>query len=995
MFKVIVAIACSTTTLFCCSSNAIARNPALTKKHASPVFGLNNINDTTPFPNTPIGLAKVGGPTGKITGKLLNVKTGDPIVGASITLKSGPITRTVKSDYNGVYTVSELPEGTYSLSITHITFGNKLIEDVKIIKKDVVTQDITMQESKGKNLDEVVVTSKGSGRIKESVAALLIQQKNAASVSDGISAEAIKRTPDKNTSDIMKRVSGASIQEDRFVVIRGMNDRYNASFINNCPLPSSESDRKAFSFDVFPANMLDNLVIVKTATPDMNADFAGGTIYINTKDIPTKSFQSISFGLGYNTLATFKERKFENRGKWDWIGLDDGTRKLPSNIPSTSLRDLSKIEQGELGKSLPNNWALNTGSTPLNYNFQYAKGINIQRHQKDFLGILLSATYNRTNNLQDGEKYSFSGTNSTSSYNSKYSTKTYTNQVLAGLMGNISLKINNNNKISFKNLLSINTESRIINRFGDPEPINDSTPSTITVTSKALWFTSNKIVSSQLNGEHFWTLPKIKINWNGGYTSVDRQIPSLRTLGTYSNTDLPDLGTIQSINEIYSVGTLGASGCIFTSSTKENIKNFGTDFLRMFRINNDNSIQVKAGVYFQGRNRDFNARYLSIIKLDSFPYRHDDSLMRQSDDSVFASQNFGVQKNGKFGFGLSEDYKPRNSYTASSDLSAYYLMLDARLFKFLRINGGLRVEKFNQFLTSGDTSLKQINTSLTDNLPSANLIVSLNSKQNLRFSYSQTINRPEYRELAPFIFYDNVTQLSIEGKDTLKRVKINNFDFRYEFYPSGGQLLSFSLFQKNIPNPIEFVINDNSNATYINANNGKIQGIELETRTNLGSLFKSRPNSFLSNTTIFGNLSIIKSEVSFDKDSIMFKKYGETRRMQGQSPYIYNAGITYQDQKGYAGTLQVNYSAPRIFIGGNTGVPAILENGRAVVDFQLAKTFRKNNIELKLNVKDVLAKEFLRFYDLDNNGKYDADTDKKFISFTNGRVISASVTYKF
>src|SRR5690606_23150562 len=175
-------------------------------------------------------------------------------------------------------------------------------------------------------------------------------QKNSASVSDGISAEAIRRTPDKNTSDVLKRVSGASIQDNKFAIVRGLNERYNAAYLNGAPLPSSESDRKAFSFDIFPSNMLDNLVITKTARPDMPGEFAGGIIDISTKSIPEKNFISVSVQSSYNTLATFKTQYYYKGGKMDWLGLDDGRRALPSVVPDMDKFPGSRSGQAELAK---------------------------------------------------------------------------------------------------------------------------------------------------------------------------------------------------------------------------------------------------------------------------------------------------------------------------------------------------------------------------------------------------------------------------------------------------------------------------------------------------------------------------------------------------------------------------------------------------------------------------------------------------------------------
>ncbi len=988
MIKHFINTATSIVILASSFQQAIARNCKLNETFSKHVTIKSSLTEKLPTDTTPklpkkvtlSNAAKVGSTTGKITGKIIYSKTGEPVYDATITIKSGNVTRITKSDYNGVYTVNELPEGTYTINVSHITYGNKKLEDVKIVSKDVTTQDIVLQESKGKNLEEVVVTTKGAGRIKESVSALLVQQKNAASVSDGISAEAIKRTPDKTTSDIMKRVSGASVQDDRFVVIRGLNDRYNAAFINGAPLPSSESDRKAFAFDVFPANMLDNLIIVKTATPDMNADFAGGTIYINTKDIPAKNFQSISIGAGYNTATTFKEFKSEKKGRWDWLGIDDGTKKLSSDLPSDNLNNYSSTDKARFGSLIKNNWKPITSKAPMNTSFQFVKGLNVQKHQKDFLGIIFAATYNKSQKFTDGSRIS-------QDLVTNFSDKTYTTQVLAGLMGNVSLKLNENNKFSFKNLYSINSDYRVIDRVGTSQEQTD-----LTIMSKALWYTSNKIASSQLLGEHFWKQPKIKFNWTGGYTSIKREIPSLRRmLSNYDNTDPSQV--YQNVNAPNSLSTYENSGTIFTSATNENIKSIGADALRKFSFDNYNSIQLKAGYYYQIRNRDFAIKNLTIYQQHSGSSNDntfDNSLTYLPEDSIFRAENFGKLSNGKNGFGLSEFYLPDNNYNAESKLNAYYFMLDARISKFIRINGGIRSEKFNQVLNSLSNS---VNTTIIDNLPSANLIVSLNSKQNLRFSYSQTLNRPEYRELAPFIFYDYFTGISIFGNTKLERAKLDNYDFRYEFYPSGGQLISASFFYKKIPNSIEFVYTTvDKTATYINAVDGKISGLEFEIRANIGSTIKANPSNFLSHTTLFGNASFINSEVSFGKDSLV---YGGKRNMQGQSPYIYNGGITYLDQNGYSATAQVNYAAPRVWIGGSSNNTSIVENGRAILDLQLAKTFEKRNIELKLNVSDILARRILRFYDIDNDGKYDESKDRIFSTAQPGRVISASITYKF
>lgn len=945
------------------------------------------------------------GAPGKLIGKVINAKTGEVLSNATVKITGGSTNKSAKTDYNGNFIFNNIPSGLYTITCVYIGYTTNVLDEVKIIRDEVTTQDITMNESKGKNLDDIIVKSSSSGSRKnaETVNALLVLQKNAASVSDGISAETIKRTPDRNTSDILKRVSGASIQDDKFAIIRGLNDRYNAVFLNSSPLPSTESDRKAFSFDIFPANMLDNLTIVKTATPDMPGEFAGGLIFINTKDIPSKDFQSVTFGLGYNTQATFKERKYYKGGRFDFLGLDDGTRALSANIPAAGQLVSNNVNidaQKNYAKYIPNNWKTLIGVAPLNVNLQYVRGINIQKKQNDFIGILIAATYSRSYNYTYGERDSYDYDRSSASQppqqKANFLDKNYASQVLAGLMANVSLKINNNNRLSWKNIISINSDDKMITRDGTPDYTNE--PDRISMSS-VKWFTSNVIASTQLLGEHFISKPKLKLNWMGSYTSVNRQIPNLRRLASYIDPidgkikqDVPDF-TISPDN----------GGTMFFASTKENLKSFKLDLERKFSFNNKFSIQVKAGSLIQSRHRDFTARYLGLRKYQSGNVQFDKSLLELDEASVFDSKNFGKLKNNKGGFLLTEDYRKNNTYDAGSGLLANYIMLDSRLFKFIRVNGGLRVESFTQKLNSFDDNNKPVtlDSTVTDYLPSANLIISLNSKQNLRFGYSKTLNRPEYRELAPFIFYDYTTRLSIYGNPNITRATVDNYDIRYEFYPGKGQLLSVSGFYKKIINPIELVLDPNidNTARYQNTPEATIKGFEFETRIQLSSLLKSK-NSLWENLTVFGNVAFIKSEINLGADTVL---YGPNRSLQGQSPYLFNAGIIYQHPNGFSATAQINKVGQRIFVAGNSADMHIWENGRPVVDLQIAKMFEKQGLEFKLNIKDLLAKQLVYFFDVNDDGKYNkdnkqnlnAETDKIFSVINYGRTISASVTYKF
>jgi outer membrane receptor protein involved in Fe transport len=271
----------------------------------------------------------------------------------------------------------------------------------------------------------------------------------------------------------------------------------------------------------------------------------------------------------------------------------------------------------------------------------------------------------------------------------------------------------------------------------------------------------------------------------------------------------------------------------------------------------------------------------------------------------------------------------------------------------------------------------------------------LNEKQNLRLGYSETVNRPEFRELAPFVFYDFTNGYTYSGNDTLQRCKIYNYDVRYEFFPGRNQLLSGSLFYKQFINPIEQKSNPNQarEVTYINASSATNYGFEIEFRVLLASLLNIDSNEVLNNLSIFSNYAFIESNVIVNSAD---KTIDKDRRLQGQSPYVLNAGIQYQNaKKGYSATISCNSVGDRISIVGNVNEPSLWEKGRTVVDLQIAKTFFKGKGEIRLNAKDIFVQELIFYNDMNDNQQYDKDKDLKIISRNFGNEFSASFSYKF
>lgn len=943
--------------------------------------------------------------TGKIAGKIVDGKTGETLPGATVMIEG--TTRGASSDFDGNYSLNGLAPGKYTIVASYITYDNKKFVDVVVKANDVTTFNITLDQASSATLIEVVVQAEMN---KENTATLFVMQKNNASVSDGISSESIKKTPDRSTSDVLKRVSGASIQDNKFAIIRGMSDRYNASYLNGSPLPSSESDRRAFAFDIFPAGILDNLIILKTATPDLPGDFAGGIIQVNTKSIPEKNNTSISIGAGYNPMTTFKNFKTYQGGKTDWLGVDDGSRQLPSSIPSTE--DYSKVslntDKVEYAKNLDYDWTIKNKQALPNLNLQFTQSNVFKLFKRDF-GSVAAITYLNNNATTITDRREFEEQGEMVQKTRDYKDSTFINTILASVLWNLSYKLNDNNQLGFKNLYSINTDNRTITRSGIADASDVTNP--LWQRSNVRFFTQNTIYTGQLNGDHYIPKGKIKVKWIGGLSDIKRDIPNLRRM-VYQKSSPSENDSVKYAAQILNdaVGPTSA-GSMFFAKTQERIYSLRYDISKMLEFKKSKH-EIKIGGFQQYRDRSFAARLLGYTYyVKGSAIRPNSDLSFLPEDQIFAPENMGVTNGvgrNTGGFKLSESTTFIDSYQASSMLNAAYIMSDSRILEKLRFIYGVRVESYMQSLKTNnmDYSVKTQDTTVVDFLPSINAVWSINDRTNLRAAYYKTVNRPEFRELAPFNFYDFVTDYQISGNDSLKRATINNYDLRFEYYPKKpGQIFSVSAFYKDLTNAIEQIAGNGQirSINFANVPKATNIGLELEYRVLLSTIFRADSSKFLNATTLFTNFSYVQSQVDVSKLNNV-----EARPLQGQSPFIINAGLQYLDPEfDYGIALSYNYVGKRIVIVGNTDEPNIWENPRHVLDLQVSKTF-KEKLEVKLNVRDALAQNLIYYQDINKNGKFDKESldDAKSFQHTSSAdnvmvntklapTISLSVSYKF
>lgn len=938
-----------------------------------------------------------------LSGQVIDAQTGETLPGASVFIKGTTIG--TSTDLDGKFCIKNLPAGKYDLVAQYISYATKCITGIELEPKKIKTLKIALEQTTAE-LQEVIIQSTAQ---KESITSMLMIQKNSVSVSDGISSDIIKKTPDKNTSDVLKRVSGTTIQDNKFVIVRGLNDRYNAAFINDAPLPSSESDRKAFSFDIFPTQFIDNVTIIKTATPDITGDFSGGVIMINTRSIPEENAQNLSISSGYNTLSTLKPFYTYPGGNLDFIGMDNGSRNLPKGIPSTTeFKELNSAQQAEMAKLMPNNWALiHKNAARPNTSMQYAIANNTKIFGNNF-GSLMGITYINEQKTTCTKRGEFEESSDGIPLQTIQSNDTsFINNIVTGFLANFSYNIGKNSKLSFKNQFNINAEDKVVLRNG----IRDFSQDVQTLEKGSLRsFTENKLYSGQLSGEHLINDDQIRIKWMGSYSHINRSIPNLRRMiytkpyNTLHNDRSDEDDFLAAISPSGTSPSMG--GNIFYSENNEKTYNAKTDVSKSIKFLNNRS-EIKAGYFYQQRQRSFSSRQFGFSRYNKGNrIAFDKDMLALPEEQIFNPENLGEispyipSSNGNpaikgvGGFKLEEVTKLNDTYYASAFLNATYLMVDNRFSKKIRFIWGARLENYKQTLESfeDDGGMVSLNNTVLDILPSINGIYSLNEKCNLRMSFSQTVSRPEFRELAPFGFFDYTTLYSVRGNPELKRAKVNNYDARFETYPTGGQVFSVSVFYKDFSDAIEQVNRADvpRELYYQNVSHALNTGIELEYRLNLATLFNNDKFKLFNNTTIFSNIALINSKV----DTRDIKgAIGNQRALQGQSPYVFNAGIQYYDRdNAWGGSLVFNQIGRRIAIVGNLQEPDTYENPSPMLDFQISKTLGR--FDVKLNFKDILASKTIFYQDINRNKKYDRESDNTMAETSYGRSVSFGISYK-
>lgn len=915
----------------------------------------------------------------EVTGFIRDSLTNEPLIGATI-IVDGSMSGAI-AGADGEFVLNNIEKGELKLNCNFIGYKPKtVVLDIQVSMSDLI---IAMAEDVITTSEVVVVGTKKTG----TDLAVINQVRYNPFVSSGISSQQIGKTLDRDASEVVKRIPGITILADRFVVVRGLAQRYNNVWLGGAPTPSTEADGRVFSFDIIPSSQIDNIVIVKSPAPEIPGDFAGGFIKIDTKNMPKKNSQEISLTTGINSVTHFNKTRLSGGSKTDWLGFDNSKRPLSKGFPK-SMAGASAAQITSLTKNgFNNDWSIKTKSALPDIRLSYALNNNFDTKRGVEVGVISAINYSNTYKSVLGIENSRYGIYSVSSDSpiilDDYIDNSYTNDVRVGVMHNWAFKIDGYNTIEFRNLFNQLGRNRLIERQG----IKDMS-STYFIDQTEMLYNSRLSYTGQLAGSHrFGDERTNKIDWNASYSYANKREPDRRIV--------TNLAGISGSVVDYDMPTANDNIKRYYQRLNDNIGSLSVDYKKSF-TNGVFNPELKAGAYFDFRDRVYNPREF-IYRYDNLSYTERQTYLYLPYEQMLQNSWLGADK-----VYIDEITKKSDAYSAQSNNTAAYIAANMPVGNF-NFYFGARYE-FNEIRLTSDKSADPSKEIIVKNsypthdiLPSVNMTYNISERNLIRLSYGKTLNRPEFRELSPSVYYDFELFSEVAGNENLKTAYIQNLDLRYEFYPSSGETVSVGMFYKHFRNPIEWTFIDMGGSlrySYENAVSAQNLGVEVELRKNLDFLN-------LPNVTIVANGAYINSNVKFNDGGVVKT---EDRSMQGQSPFIVNGGVFYQSSKlGLMANVQYNIIGKRIIGIGksnstnndiNTNIPDSYEMPRNVLDISVAKTIGKM-FEIKLGVKDLLAQDvvFKQFPKFEQEGVlYTREQTTR--RFNMGRFFSLGLTIK-
>jgi len=914
---------------------------------------------------------------GTIAGRVTDHKSLEGVIGANVVIEGTTVG--AATDFDGNFLISNLKPGTYVIVVSSITYKTQTIPDVIVESGNKTSLEITLVEDVAE-LEEIVVTAKREIATDVNLMAAIRESKLVVS---GISSEQITKLPDRDAAQVAQRVPGVTIVDNRFIIIRGMPERYNQVMINGAIAPSTEIDRRSFSFDLIPAGTIDQMLIYKSGAAELPGDFAGGVIQLITKQPAYEEFTSFGLNFGYRANTTFQDQLSSDRSATDLLGFDNGFRDLPSGFPSSAAlknTNRSDVLRETAGKTLTNNFDYSTRVAPVDMGFNFATSQNFKFGSVQASNLTSIAYSNSYQNYQSNFLRYNTFTATTAEKRFEYYDDFYGNDTRVNVMHNWQFSINDRNRIEFKNLFVQLGENETTVRRGTDfiQRPND------VFQNYAYHYLSRSIYSGQLEGTHTLGDGSSKLHWVAGLNYIKRNEPDYRRFRTFKSIGTEDPYTMQ----LPPSGNLFETGRFFSDLKDQGVSQ-GLNFEKRFGEKDGKRVPyIKTGYYAEYKTREFNARYMNYLYPGNSDPLIGQQLIQLPLSTIFSPENIKA----KDGFVIEEGTTAQDSYSGTNLLTAAYLSGFIPVNKF-DISVGFRGEYNIQTLSSlSNTGEKvEVDNPVFAPLPFANIAYNISDRSLMRVAYSRTINRPEFRELAPFLYYQFEFESGVFGNPELKTAFIHNVDLRWEIYPNPGEVLSVGVFYKNLKDPIESylqITTETPQLYFDNAVGAVTQGIEIEFRKSLASLAVSK---LLRNTSFNLNAAFITSTVDIGTAAT---NQLQNRPLQGQSPYIINFGLYYNDEEsGLSVNGAYNVFGPRIFSVGDKIFPSWWELPRQSLDFQISKTWKKQ-FEAKLNIQNALNTPY-RIYQ-DNNSDNEIKTNEALIQkYKVGAQFSLGVAWKF
>ncbi|MBR9991122.1 MAG: TonB-dependent receptor [Gemmatimonadetes bacterium] len=825
---------------------------------------------------------------GRIVGRVVDSESGNGLTNVRIEVEGAGVG--TLSGVGGRFMLHEVPEGTVTLRVETIGYGVKNVTDVVVRDGAATEQNITLDPA-AVALAAIEVSASAE---RGSVNRALDMQRNASGIMNAISSEQIARSPDGDAAAAVQRVSGATVQEGKFVFVRGLGERYTTTSLNGTRIPSPEPERKMVPLDLFPSGLLQQITTAKTFTPNLPGDFSGAQVDIQTREYPGTRQMTVSVSQGVNSVTTGRTLPMAPSAGGEWRADATAPRSLPTVVQETQAPSPGH-QTNQMVNALRNTWSVNNRTGTPSTSLGLSLGGTDAFLGRD-VGYLVSGTYSTSDEANiDARRENVEG--------DIFEGEIGRRSVLLGGLLNVSTMLGTHSRVLLNNTYnrSADNEARFETGFYENHGTN--------IQIERLRYIERSVRAHQLQLQHQFGRSH-RLDWSLSTSAVSRQEPDRSEFVTWLDPETPIWYNQE--------GAFRAFGGL-TEDALEASANYRVD------LGSGSSRSLRFGGLYRTAERSAYDNGYSIYSREWAPT---DSRWQLKGEQIFDGR---YSQNGEEIFGLGI-YNAGGNYGADERIAAAYAMVEWSIAPWLQFVGGARIENSETEVRYQDVLGNEgvTDPSYTDVLPSLALNIDLTGSQKLRLSATQTLARPEYREMAPICYRAGLGDEQRCGNPDLERTLIQNYDVRWEMYPSAGEMLSLGVFAKRFDKPIEprYQGRSGTNSLWFeNAVSAMNYGVEVEARRSLGFLWQP-----LETLHALANATAMKSEIDTGNPE------DGARAMTGQSPYVVNAGLTWSSPvNGASATLLFNVVGERIINARPSGqtVPDMVEAPRPGLDLSL------------------------------------------------------------